>query len=132
MSTIDNLAKDFLAQERIAVAGVSSEREQPANLIYKTLRERGYTVYAINPHTSGFLGDPCYPDVFSLPAKPDGLARCNSSARTSGTRACAASCGRPERSRSGRADAIRRLLPPPQELTAGEASPAAKRGKEDG
>lgn len=73
MSTIDNLAQDFLAQKRIAVAGVSSEHEQTANLIYKTLRERGYTVYAINPHTSGFLGDPCYPDVFSLPAKPDGL-----------------------------------------------------------
>lgn len=73
MSTIDNLAKDFLAQKRIAVAGVSSGREQPANLIYKTLRERGYTVYAINPHIDGFLGDPCYPDVFSLPEKPDGL-----------------------------------------------------------
>ena len=30
MSTIDNLAKDFLAQERIAVAGVSSAREEAA------------------------------------------------------------------------------------------------------
>ena len=73
MSTIDNLAKDFLAQERIAVAGVSSAREEAANYIYETLRERGYTVYAINPHIDGFLGDPCYPDVFSLPEKPDGL-----------------------------------------------------------
>ena len=73
MSTIDDLAKDFLDQERIAVAGVSSAREEAANLIYKTLRERGYTVYAINPHIDSFLGDPCYPDVFSLPEKPDGL-----------------------------------------------------------
>lgn len=73
MSTIDNLAKDFLAQKRIAVAGVSAEREDAANLIYKTLKERGYTVYAVNPHIDSFLGDPCYPDVASLPEKPDGL-----------------------------------------------------------
>lgn len=73
MGTIDDLANDFLDQERIAVAGVSSEHEHPANYIYKTLRERGYTVYAINPHINSFLGDPCYPDVSSLPEKVDGL-----------------------------------------------------------
>lgn len=73
MSTIDSLAKEFLAQKRIAVAGVSPTRQEPANLIYETLRERGYTVYAVNPHTASFLGDPCYPDLFSLPEKPDGL-----------------------------------------------------------
>lgn len=73
MSTIDNLAQDFLAQKRIAVAGVSAEREDAANLIYKTLKERGYTVYAVNPHIESFHGDPCYPDVFSLPETPDGL-----------------------------------------------------------
>jgi len=73
MSTIDTLAKDFLAQKRIAVAGVSATRQEPANLIYETLRERGYAVYAINPHIGSFLDDPCYPDLFSLPEKPDGL-----------------------------------------------------------
>lgn len=73
MARIDELAKDFLAQKRIAVAGVSTTRENPANLIYRTLRDRGFTVYGINPHTSAFLGDPCYPDVASLPEKPDGL-----------------------------------------------------------
>jgi len=73
MSTVDTLAKDFLAQKRIAVAGVSATKQEPANLIYETLRERGYTVYAINPHLGSFLDDPCYPDLFSLPEKPDGL-----------------------------------------------------------
>jgi len=73
MSHIDDLAKDFLAQKRIAVAGVSTTREAAANLIYRTLRKRGYTVYAINPRMDTFLGDPCYPDVASLPEIPDGL-----------------------------------------------------------
>lgn len=73
MSTIDNLAQDFLAQKRIAVAGVSADREDAANLIYKTLKDRAYIVHAVNPHIDSFLGDPCYPDVFSLPEKPDGI-----------------------------------------------------------
>jgi predicted CoA-binding protein len=73
MSTIDTLAQDFLAQKRIAVAGVSPSRETPANLIYRTLRQRGVTVYGINPHASAYLGDPCYPDLASLPETPDGL-----------------------------------------------------------
>lgn len=73
MNTIDTLAKDFLAQKRIAVAGVSAAKQEPANLIYQTLRERGYKVFAINPHIDSFLNDPCYPDLFSLPEKPDGL-----------------------------------------------------------
>jgi len=73
MSRINDLAKDFLAQKRIAVAGVSVTREDAANLIYRTLRKRGYTVYGINPAIDTFLGDPCYPDVASLPETPDGL-----------------------------------------------------------
>jgi predicted CoA-binding protein len=73
MSHIDDLAKDFLAQQHIAVAGVSDSRETTGNFIYKALRSRGYTVYGINPHTEEFHGDPCYPDVASLPEKPDGL-----------------------------------------------------------
>jgi predicted CoA-binding protein len=73
MSKIDDLARDFLAQHRIAVAGVSTTKENPANLIYRTLRKRGYTVMAINPHLSAFDEDPCYPDVASLPVQPGGL-----------------------------------------------------------
>lgn len=70
---IDDLAKDFLAQRRIAVAGVSHDPESPANLIYGTLRQRGTTVFAVNPHLDAFQGDPCYPDLASLPEIPDGL-----------------------------------------------------------
>lgn len=73
MLPIDDLAKDFLSQQRIAVAGVSNTRDDAANLIYRTLHKRGYTVYAINPHVDEFDGDPCYPDVASLPGVPDGL-----------------------------------------------------------
>lgn len=73
MATIDNLAADFLAQKRIAVAGVSATRETTGNFIYRNLKQRGYTVYAINPHDDRFDGDRCYPGVTSLPETPDGI-----------------------------------------------------------
>jgi hypothetical protein len=73
MSTIDQLAKDFLNQKCLAVAGVSRSREDAANLIYRKLRGAGYKVFAINPNTATFDGDPCYPDLQSLPEPVDGL-----------------------------------------------------------
>jgi len=73
MSGIDSLIKDFLAQKRIAVAGVSRTREDAANRIYRKLRGAGYQVYAINPNLETFEGDPCYPDLKSLPEPVDGV-----------------------------------------------------------
>ena len=59
---------DFLAQKRIAVAGISrSETTAPANLIYEKLKAAGHEVYALNPHASEINGDLCYPHLTSLP-----------------------------------------------------------------
>lgn len=73
MAAIDELVKDFLAQKTIAVVGLSATRDLPANRIYQTLRQRGYQVYAVSPHMDLFDGDPCYPDLKSLPVVPDGV-----------------------------------------------------------
>ena len=73
MSTIDDLVRDFLAQKRIAVVGVSNKRETGCNLGYRKFKEAGYTVYAVNPHQATFDGQPCYPDLKSIPEKPDAV-----------------------------------------------------------
>ena len=73
MPTIDLLVKDFLTQKRIAVVGVSRTREDAANLNYRKLRAAGYRVFAVNPNTPAFDGDPCYPDLRSLPEPVDGV-----------------------------------------------------------
>jgi predicted CoA-binding protein len=73
MPKIDTLVQDFLAQKKIAVVGVSDKRETGCNLAYRTLKKRGYTVSAVNPHLTTFLGDPCYPDLKSIPEKPDAV-----------------------------------------------------------
>ena len=73
MSNIDNLAQDFLAQKVIAVVGISDKRETGANQNYKTFKKKGYRVYAVNPRISTFDGSPCYPDLKSIPEKPDAV-----------------------------------------------------------
>jgi predicted CoA-binding protein len=73
MAKIDELVKDFLAQKKIAVVGVSDKRETGCNLSYKKFKEGGYQVYGVNPRITEFNGDPCYPDLKSLPEKPDAV-----------------------------------------------------------
>jgi predicted CoA-binding protein len=71
--TFRHAAEEFLAQPRIAVAGVSRDTKQPANLVYRRLRDTGHEVYAINPNATEVEGDPCHPDVASLPVPVDGI-----------------------------------------------------------
>ena len=73
MAKIDDLVQDFLAQEKIAVVGVSDKRETGCNLAYRKLKETGYAVSAVNPRLTSFEGDPCYPDLKSIPEKPEAV-----------------------------------------------------------
>ena len=73
MATIDALARDFLAQQRLAVVGVSRIREDAANAIYRKLRDTNHQVYPVNPNTDTFDDAPCYPDLKALPEPVDGV-----------------------------------------------------------
>lgn len=73
--TFGERVQDFLAQKRIAVAGVSRNegRHPAANLIYQRLKATGHEVFAVNPHMQTFKGERCYPDVRSIPGGTDGV-----------------------------------------------------------
>lgn len=73
MAKIDPLVKDFLAQRRIAIVGVSDKRETGCNLAYRKFKDAGYSVSAVNPHITTFEGDPCYPDLKSIPERPEAV-----------------------------------------------------------
>jgi predicted CoA-binding protein len=73
MTTLREAADEFLAQERIAVAGVSRDSQQPANLIYRRLRDSGHEVYAVNPNAEVVEGDPCFASVADVPVPLDGV-----------------------------------------------------------
>jgi hypothetical protein len=72
-TTVPGLVNDFLAQKRIAVAGVSrSPATHGANAVYRRLRERGYQVFAVNPNATQVEGDACYSDLRAIPATTAG------------------------------------------------------------
>ena len=77
MQTTSLAAKvdNFLAQKRVAVAGVSHDNSHhPAgNLVYRRLKATGHEVFAINPNMQSFEGDRCYPSVQSIPGGVDGV-----------------------------------------------------------
>ena len=68
MQSIKDAAAEFLADQRIAVTGVSrTPKTHGSNNVYRRLRERGYQVFAVNPNTDKVEGDPSYPDLASIP-----------------------------------------------------------------
>lgn len=73
MSDLRSAAESFLACGRIAVVGVSRDPQQAANAIYRKLRESGRAVFAVNPRTDRVEGDPCYPDIESIPGGVDAV-----------------------------------------------------------
>jgi len=73
MKKLDNLVQDFLAQKKIAVVGVSDQRDTGCNLAYKKFKENGYQVYAVNPRISTYDGQTCYADLKSIPEKADAV-----------------------------------------------------------
>jgi predicted CoA-binding protein len=74
MIPVKQAATEFLAQKRIAVTGVSrSPKDHGANVVYKRLRDRGYTVFAINPNADDVEGDRCYHDLKSVPGGVQGV-----------------------------------------------------------
>lgn len=68
MTSIKDAAAQFLGSDRIAVTGVSHDpKGHGSNVVYQRLRERGYTVFAVNPTVTTVEGDPSYPDLRSIP-----------------------------------------------------------------
>ena len=73
MAKIESLVQDFLAQKKIAVVGVSDQRDTGCNLNYKKFKDAGYQVYPVNPRITTYDGSPCYPDLKSIPEIPDAV-----------------------------------------------------------
>jgi len=67
------IVEEFLAQKKIAVVGVSRKKTKFGNAIYRELKQKGYTVFPINPNIKEYEGVICYPDLYSLPEKIDAV-----------------------------------------------------------
>jgi predicted CoA-binding protein len=73
MKKIPESIDDFLRGKHIAVAGVSRDKKQPANAIYRRLVSSGFQVTPVNPRAPEVEGVKSYPDLISLPGPVDGV-----------------------------------------------------------
>ena len=74
MPSTATAASEFLACQRVAVTGVSrTSGSHGSNVVYQRLRERGYTVFAVNPNATEVEGDACYPNLTAIPDGVDAV-----------------------------------------------------------
>lgn len=73
MAKLPEPVAEFLAGKRIAVAGVSREKGQAANAVYRKLRDSGYEVFPVNPNATEVEGMRCYSDLGSIPGPIEGV-----------------------------------------------------------
>ena len=72
MEEMQALLEDFLHRKNIfAVVGATPKREKYGYKIFKSLKEAGYKVYAVNPNHEEIEGKRCYASLSELPEKPD-------------------------------------------------------------
>lgn len=55
----------------MAVVGASTNPDKPAARIPQELKERGFTIWPVNPNESEIFGTPAFRDLTVLPAAPD-------------------------------------------------------------
>lgn len=63
LSTIHN----FLEPKEIAICGVSRNTKKFGRVVYDSLKEKGYTLYPVNPNTHLINDDKCFKDISELP-----------------------------------------------------------------
>lgn len=59
--------RDFLAQPKIAVVGVSRDDKKFGTRVYHELESKGYQLFPVNPAMDTFNGETCYPSLRALP-----------------------------------------------------------------
>ena len=70
MSTEDEILN---SSRTIAVVGLSPEPDRPSYQVARYLKEQGYRIVPVNPGAKEILGEPCYPDLRSIPEVVDAV-----------------------------------------------------------
>ena len=60
---MENLVKDFLSQKSFAIVGSFRNETKYAYRIFKKLKEKGYSVFPVNPRGGEIDGSKCYPSI---------------------------------------------------------------------
>ena len=66
-----NTIREILKLKTIAVVGMSPKPERPSHYVAMYMKEKGYTIYPVNPGHDKISGMDCYPDLESIPDSID-------------------------------------------------------------
>jgi predicted CoA-binding protein len=66
-----NTIETFLSQNRIAMVGISRERQHISTLLFEEFCRHGYEVLPVNPHASEIMGRRCFARVQDIQPAPD-------------------------------------------------------------
>jgi len=58
---------EMITSKEVAIAGVSRNPKKFGNVVYKTLKEKGFSVYPINPNTETIEGEKTFHSIEDLP-----------------------------------------------------------------
>lgn len=64
--------QNFISGKRIAVVGVSRNKEKFGGMVFTELAARGYQVFPVHPTAQEISGVPCYPNLTALRGQVDG------------------------------------------------------------
>ena len=66
MTTLNQI-QEFLEPRKVAVAGASRNPKKFGGAVLKELKEKGFTLYPVNPNAEVIQGLKCYKSVLDLP-----------------------------------------------------------------
>ncbi len=71
---IQDSVQRFLAGDRFAVVGASSNRDKYGNKVLRAYLQNGRKAFPVNPNETEVEGVSCYPDLASLPEPVHGVS----------------------------------------------------------
>lgn len=69
--TEQEVAEVLKQSKTVAVVGISHKEDRDSHKVAKYLKEHGYKIIPVNPKYKEVLGEPCYPDLKSIPEHID-------------------------------------------------------------
>lgn len=63
----------FLSLNKLAIAGVSRNKNKFGRIVYNELKAKGFEVFPINPTTDHIDAEQCFSELQSLPIAVDGV-----------------------------------------------------------
>ncbi|HYW42340.1 MAG TPA: CoA-binding protein [Bryobacteraceae bacterium] len=68
---MNRIAEILDSARTIAVVGLSGKRYRPSHGVAEYMQRAGYRIIPVNPNETQVLGEPCYPDLDSIPEPID-------------------------------------------------------------